>query len=120
MSEPKKKNFYDWLEEEPYYPEFLEEDYSAAVESTPVSAREVQITEETFKNKVDDAFRKRMAKVLYPKTIEECIASDVYKRCVHNKFKEVMKDNNNENLSQEKVIRGHVASLMHCLFLVFS
>lgn len=116
----KKRNFYEWLEDEPYYPELEEEDYSAAAEVSQTNLRHVNITEEMFKSRVDEAFRKRMAKILYPKQIEESIDSPVYRRCVSNKFKEVTRDNNNEFLSQEKVIRGHVASLMHCLYLIFS
>ena len=42
----------------------------------------VNVTEEVFKSKVDEAFRKRMAKTLSPKAIEECIASPVYARCI--------------------------------------
>lgn len=36
-----------------------------------------------------------------------------------NKFKEVQKDNYNSTLLKEKVCIGHIASLMHFLFLVF-
>ena len=109
-----------FLADEPYLPDLEEEDYSAADVVTHQSLSNVNVNADTFKQKVDEAFRKRMKKVLSPKGIEECIASPVYNRCVRNKFKEVLKDNNNSNLSQDKVLRGHVASLMHCLFLVFS
>lgn len=108
-----------FLADEPYMPGLAEEDYTAAEVVKPTSFSNVNVTAEVFKSKVDEAFRKRMAKVLSPKAIEECIASQVYARCVQNKFKEVKKDNNNLSLSQEKVLRGHIASLMHCLFLVF-
>lgn len=109
-----------FLADEPYMPGLEEEDYTAAAVVKPSSFSNVNVTEEVFEHKVKEAFRKRMEKVLSPKSIESCIDSEVFKRCVKNKFKEVMKDNNNANLSQEKVLRGHIASLMHCLFLVFS
>lgn len=109
-----------FLADEPYLPDLAEEDYTAAEVVKPMSFSNVNVTSDVFKSKVDEAFRKRMAKVLSPKAIEECIASPVYLRCIQNKFKEVQKDNNNLSLSQEKVLRGHIASLMHCLFLVFS
>ena len=109
-----------FLADEPYMPDLAEEDYTAAEVVKPTSFSNVNVTAEVFKSKVDEAFRKRMAKTLSPKAIEECIASPVYMRCVQNKFKELEKDNNNLSLSQEKVLRGHIASLMHCLFLVFS
>lgn len=114
-----KSNLELFLADEPYMPGLAEEDYTAAEVVKPTSFSNVNVTEEVFKSKVDEAFRKRMAKVLSPKAIEECIASQVYARCVQNKFKEMKKDNNNLSLSQEKVLRGHIASLMHCLFLVF-
>ena len=82
--------------------------------------RNVDVTEGVFKQKVDEAFRKRMGKILSPAQIEECIDSPIYNKCVTNKFKEVQMDNDNTNLSQEKVLRGHIASLMHCLFLIYS
>ena len=109
-----------FLADEPYMPDLAEEDYTAAAVVKPSSFSNVNVTEEVFAHKVKEAFRKRMNKVLPPKAIEECIDSDVFRRCVSNKFKEVQKDNNNASLSQEKVLRGHIASLMHCLFLVFS
>ena len=109
-----------FLADEPYMPDLEEEDYSAAEVVSPTSFGGVHVTAEVFKNKVDEAFRKRMSKVLSTKAIEESILSPVYMRCVKNKFKEVQNDNNNLTLSQEKVLRGHIASLMHCLFLVFS
>ena len=115
-----KEELNKWLEDEPYTLELADEDYSAVNSALPIGISNVAVTPELFKSKVDQAFRKRMQKVLAPKTIEECIASPVYARCVFNKFKEVQKDNNNSMLSQEKVLRGHIASLMHCLFLVFS
>ena len=108
-----------FLADEPYLPDLAEEDYTAADVVKPTTFSNVNVTAEVFKNKVDEAFRKRMAKVLSPKATEECINSPVYLRCVQNKFKEVKNDNNNLSLSQEKVLRGHIASLMHCLFLVF-
>lgn len=109
-----------FLADEPYMPDLAEEDYTAAAVVKPTSFSNVNVTAEVFKSKVDEAFRKRMAKTLSPKAIEACIASPVFERCVRNKFKEVQKDDNNLSLSQEKVLRGHIASLMHCLFLVFS
>lgn len=109
-----------FLADEPYFPELAEEDYSAAQAVELIRSGNVNISFEMFKSRVDQAFRKRMDKVLSPKEISECINTPVYQRCVANKFKEVEKDNNNQNLSPEKVIRGHLASLMHCLFLVFS
>ena len=109
-----------FLADEPYMPDLEEEDYSAAEVVSPTSFSGVRVTAEVFKNKVDEAFRKRMSNVLSTKAIEESILSPVYMRCVKNKFKEVQNDNNNLTLSQEKVLRGHIASLMHCLFLVFS
>lgn len=115
-----KSNLELFLADEPYLPDLADEDYSAAEVVKPTSCSNVNVTSGIFKNKVDEAFRKRMAKVLSPKAIEGCIASPVYMRCVQNKFKEVQNDNNNLSLSQEKVLRGHIASLMHCLFLVFS
>lgn len=115
----KKKDLELFLADEPYSPELAEEDYTAAKAVQPVAGG-VNVSEGMFRDRVDQAFRKRMEKVLSPKAISECIASPVYKRCVANKYKEVLKDNNNERLSPEKVIRGHLASLMHCLFLVFS
>ena len=115
-----KKDLELFLADEPYFPELAEEDYTAAREVQPLRSGSVNVSKEMFSSKVDQAFRKRMEKVLSPKAISECIESEVYKRCVANKFKEVQKDNNNERLSLDKVIRGHLASLMHCLFLVFS
>ena len=109
-----------FLADEPYMPGLEDEDYTAAAVVKPSSFSKVNVTEEVFEHKVKEAFRKRMEKVLSPKSIENCIDSEVFKRCVKNKFKEVMKDNNNVTLSQDKVLRGHIASLMHCLFLVFS
>lgn len=109
-----------FLADEPYLPDLAEEDYTAAEVVKPTSFSNVNVTAEVFESKVKEAFRKRMANVLSPKTIEQSIASPVFHRCVQNKFKEVQKDNNNLSLSQEKVLRGHIASLMHCLFLVFS
>ena len=115
-----KSDLQVFLADEPYMPDLAEEDYTAAEVVKPTGFSNVNVTEEVFKSKVDEAFRKRMAKTLSPKAIEECISSPVYARCIQNKFKEVQKDDNNANLSQEKVLRGHIASLMHCLFLVFS
>ncbi|MBO6031817.1 MAG: hypothetical protein J6Q22_10290 [Prevotella sp.] len=121
MADKKEKsNLELYLADEPYMPDLAEEDYTAASVVKPTSFRNVNVTAEVFKKKVDEAFRKRMAKTLSPKSIEECISSQVYERCVKNKFKEVANDDNNLSLSQEKVLRGHIASLMHCLFLVFS
>lgn len=119
-SKEEKSKLELFLADEPYMPDLAEEDYTAAAVVKPTSFSNVNVTEEVFKNKVDEAFRKRMAKTLSPKAIEECISSPVYARCIQNKFKEVQKDDNNANLSQEKVLRGHIASLMHCLYLVFS
>lgn len=119
-SQDEKSKLELFLADEPYMPNLAEEDYTAAAVVKPTSFSNVNVTEEVFKSKVDEAFRKRMAKTLSPKAIEECIASPVYARCIQNKFKEVKNDNNNLSLSQEKVLRGHIASLMHCLFLVFS
>lgn len=116
----KKQELKMFLADEPYMPGLAEEDYTAAEVVKPQTFSQVNVTEEVFKSKVDEAFRKRMKKILAPKKIEECISSPVYQRCVQNKFKEVKNDNNNLSLSQEKVLRGHIASLMHCLFLVFS
>ena len=93
-----KSNLELFLADEPYMPGLAEEDYTAAEVVKPTSFSNVNVTEEVFKSKVDEAFRKRMAKVLSPKAIEECIASQVYARCVQNKFKEVKKDNNNLSL----------------------
>lgn len=118
--EDKKKELGLFLADEPYMPELADEDYSAALVVKPTSLANVNVTQEVFAHKVKEAFRKRMEKVLSPKVIEDCINSEVFKRCVVNKFKEVQKDNDNATLSQEKVLRGHIASLMHCLFLVFS
>ena len=115
-----KKDLELFLADEPYFPELADEDYNAANEVQPMKSGSVNVSEEMFKNKVDQAFRKRMEKVLSPRAISECISSSVYNRCVANKYKELKKDNNNEWLSPEKVMRGHLASLMHCLFLVFS
>lgn len=115
-----KSNLELFLADEPYMPELEEEDYSAAEVVSPANLSNVNVTAEVFEHKVKEAFRKRMDKVLSPKSIESCIDSEVFKRCVKNKFKEVQKDNNNATLSHEKVLRGHIASLMHCLFLVFS
>lgn len=120
MADENKKDLEMFLADEPYFPELAEEDYTAAKEVQPLRSGNVNVSEEMFRNKVDQAFRKRMEKVLSPKAISECIDTPVYRRCVANKYKEVQKDNNNERLSPEKVIRGHLASLMHCLFLVFS
>lgn len=118
--EEEKSKLEMFLADEPYLPDLAEEDYTAAEVVKPTTFSNVNVTAEVFKSKVDEAFRKRMASVLSPKAIEECINSPVYLRCIQNKFKEVKNDNNNLSLSQEKVLRGHIASLMHCLFLVFS
>ena len=115
-----KKELEMFLDDEPYFPELEEEDYTVAEEVVPSTSGNVNVSSEMFSSRVDQAFRKRMAKVLSPKAISECINTPVYKRCVANKYKEFKNDNNNRNLSPEKVIRGHLASLMHCLFLVFS
>lgn len=123
MTEEKDNNKRElelFLADEPYMPDLAEEDYTAAEVVKPQSFSQVNVTAEVFKSKVDEAFRKRMNSILSPKKIEECISSPVYLRCIQNKFKEVKNDNNNYSLSQEKVLRGHIASLMHCLFLVFS
>lgn len=124
MSDGTKEQIVDALLEladEPYVPELADEDYSVAKTVVkPSQGKTVNISFEEFKRQVDEAFRKRMAKVLYPATIESSIASEVYKRCVENKYKELRRDDNNERISHTKVVRGHIASLMHCLFLVFS
>lgn len=118
--EEKRRNLELYLADEPYMPDLEEEDYSAANVVKPTMFSNVNVTAEVFEHKVKEAFRKRMEKVLSPQKIEESIDSPVFRKCVANKFKEVQKDNNNATLSQEKVLRGHIASLMHCLFLVFS
>ena len=119
-NENDKRKLELFLADEPYLPELEEEDYTAAEVVKPTKLSNVNVTSEVFESKVREAFRKRMENVLSPKAIEQSMLSPVFHRCVKNKFKEVLNDNNNQTLSQEKVLRGHIASLMHCLFLVFS
>lgn len=109
------------LADEDYAPDLADEDYSVAKQVLNVTGGKfVSITIDDFEDKVAVAFGKRMKGVLTQEKILEALKSDVYVRCVRNKFKEVMKDDNNEKLSQAKVVRGHIASLMHCLYLVFA
>lgn len=56
-----------FLADEPYLPELAEEDYQAAVVINPTNSANVNVTMEVFAQKVREAFRKRMAKILPPK-----------------------------------------------------
>lgn len=109
-------------------PEIIEEDYSDVVADIPVApdfdlegrfGSGVEISEAAFYNRVVEAFRKRMEKVMPLGAINACIENPVFGHMVRNKYREVMKDNDNGSLSQKRVIAGHIASLMHSLMLAF-